>query len=382
MRIYLDYAAASPLRDEVAERARIVNVDAGFNPSSPHAEGRRARALLDAARDRVAACIGAVRSEVTFAGSGTEADNLALLGVMRAIGPPGHVVASATEHHAIVRALDRLRDEGFTASVVPVEADGRVHPERFARALTPQTKLASVMYANNEIGTVQPVAELARIARERGVLFHTDAIAAASWLPLDVAELGVDLLSLSAHKFGGPAGVGILFARSGVPIVPIHYGGAQEAGRRPGSENVAGNVAAAFALELAVGERRGRSEHAAALRDRLEAGIIAAIPGVRVNGAGAPRLPNMLNVSFDAVESEALLIALDLEGIAASAGSACTSGALEPSHVLLALGLPKRWRTGAIRFSLGTATGASEIDRVLAILPRLVASLRRPAPAL
>jgi len=369
------------MRAEVARYVGDVNVDASLNPSSPHAEGRRARALLDAARDRVAACIGAARSEAIFTGSGTESDNLALLGVMRAIGPPGHVVASAIEHHAIVRALDRLREEGFGVSVVPVEPDGRVDPARFAQALTPQTKLASIMYASNEIGTVQPVAELARIAHERGALFHTDATAAASWLPLDVGELGVDLLSLSGHKFGGPAGTGILYVRKGVPIVPIFYGGAQEAGRRPGSENVAGSAATAFALELAVAERAGRTERAAVLRDRLEAGILAAVPGVRVNGAGAPRLPNVLNVSFDAVESAALLIALDLEGIAASAGSACTSGALEPSHVLLALGLPKRWRTGTIRFSLGIATRPDEIDRVLAILPRLVAELRTPAAA-
>ena len=356
-------------------------VDEGFNPSSQHAEGRRAKAALDDARDRIAASLGVSRSEVLFTSGGTESNDLALLGAMRAAGPGGHVVVSAVEHHAVMRAVDRLREEGFSASVVPVEPTGRVDPGRFAAALTPQTKLACVMYANNEVGTVQPVGELARIARERGVLFHTDAVAAARWLPLDAATLGADLLAISSHKLGAPAGTGVLYVRKGVALTPILYGGAQEFARRPGTENLLGIRATALALELATAERAAAHPRVAALRDRLESSILAAIPGVRVNGAGAERVPNVLNVSFDAVEAPALLIALDLEGIAASSGTACASGVLEPSHVLVSLGLPSRWRSGAIRFSLGTATASHEVERVAAVLPALVARLREPAGA-
>ncbi len=375
-RIYLDNAATTALRPEVVTAMR--ESEAEYNPSSLHTEGRRARAALDAARERVATLLGVTRNEIVFTSSGTESNNLALLGVMRAGGAGAHVVAPAIEHHAVLEALERLHEEGFQTTVLPVSSDGRVDPREFEAALRPGTLLASVAYANNEIGTIQPIAELAAIARERGVRLHCDAVQAASWLPLGVGALGVDLLSLSAHKIGGPRGAGLLYVRSGVPLAPILYGGGQESGRRSGTQNLPAIAGMARALEIAVGEREANAARVEALRNRLEAGIRAGVPDVRINGA-PPRLPNHLNVSFAGVESAALLIALDLAGVAVSAGSACTSGSLEPSHVLLAIGLEERWQTGPIRFTLGVESTAAEIDRVLALLPPLVAELRSPA---
>jgi cysteine desulfurase len=379
-RIYLDNAATTPLRTEVADAMREAFAESGFfNPSSLHAEGRRARGVLDGARDRVASTLGTSRKEITFTASGTEADNQALLGVVRGIGRRGHVVASCIEHHAVIHALECLREDGFDVTLLPVGSQGLVDPAVFAAALRADTLLASVMYANNEIGTVQPIAELAAIAHDRGVLFHTDAVQAPGWLPIDVRRLGVDLLSLSGHKFGGPQGVGLLYVRAGTAIAPIFRGGGQEFGRRAGTENVIGIAGLARALELAVEEQPEREPRIAGLRDRFEASIRSTVDDVRVNGAGAPRLANNLNVSFAGVESEALLIRLDLEGVAVSAGSACTSGALEPSHVIAALGLEPRWLEGPIRFSLGATTSSDEIDRVLTVLPRVVADLRSRA---
>ncbi|MGA8576332.1 MAG: cysteine desulfurase family protein [Candidatus Cybelea sp.] len=378
-RIYLDNAATTPLRAEVG--AAVREAEANYNPSSLHAEGRRARAALDSARERIASLLGVRRNEIVFTASGTESDNLAVLGVARAAVAGAHVVTTAVEHHAVLGALDRLRVEGFETTLLPVASDGRVDPGEFEAALRPSTILASVMYANNEIGTVQPIAELALIARRRGVFLHTDAVQAASWLPLGVPGLGVDLLTLSAHKFGGPRGIGLLYAGSGVPLTPTIYGGGQEFGRRSGTQNLPGIVGMALALELAASERARVSDRVAPLRDRLEAGILAGIPDVRINGA-APRLPNYLNVSFAGVDSAALLIALDLAGIAVSAGSACTSGSLEASHVLGAMSLEERWQTSAIRFTLGVATSSAEIDRVLDVLPSTVAGLRSPATSL
>jgi len=378
-RIYLDYAASAPVSAEVAEAMRAAGEDAGFNPSSLHAEGRRARALLDAARDAVAASLGARRSEITFTGSGTEANHLALTGVVRALGWKGHVVASAVEHHAVLRATDELREIGCEVTIVPVDRDGRVDPEQFSAALRDDTVIASVMYANNEIGTVQPVEELAAIARARGVVFHSDAVQAAAWLPLDTATLGVDLLSLSAHKLHGPKGAGVLFVRTGTPIAAAVPGGGQEFGRRSGTENLAGIAGTAAALKRAAEGRVANSPRVTSLRERLEAGLAASIPGVRINGSGAARLPSIVSATFPGVDSESLLARLDLAGVAVSAGSACTSGALEPSHVLSALGTGTSDAT--IRFSLGVPTTLEEIDRVTAMLPPIVASLRRTSPA-
>lgn len=374
-RIYLDNAATTPLRREVVDAMDEARGDA-YNPSSIHAEGRRARARLDDARDRVAACLGASRKEIVFTGSGTESDNAAILGAVQASGRKGHVLASAIDHHAVLHSLDALAAQGHAVELLPVDERGAVDPAAFAAALRPATILASIFYANNEIGTVTPVAELARIARERGVLFHTDAVQAPGWLPVDVASLGADLISISAHKFEGPKGVGVLYVRTGVVLDPIVHGGGQEFGRRSGTENVIGAVGLARALELATSGRAKRAERVALLRDRLESGIRASIPDVRFNGAGGPRLPGNSNVSFAGALSEELLLQLDLAGVAVSAGSACTSGAIEPSHVIAALGTDPRWRSGPIRFSLGRTTSEEEIDRVLALLPGVVAAVQ------
>lgn len=373
-RIYLDYAASAPPSPEVVAAMQTV---AGYNPSSLHAEGRRAKAELDTARDGIAALLGARRSEVTFTGSGTESDNLALTGVVRAAGWRGHVVATAIEHHAVLHALDGLRELGCDVTLVPVDADGSVDPERFAAALRDDTVLASMMYANNETGTIEPVAEVAAIARARGILFHTDAVQAAAWLPLDVDTLGVDLLSLSAHKFHGPEGVGILYVRTGTPLAAVIPGGGQEFGRRAGTENVAGAAGAAAALTGADAGRATNAERILQLRLRLEQGIVAGVPGVRINGRGAPRLPSIVSATFAGVDPEALLARLDLAGVAVSAGSACTSGTLEPSHVIRAIGGDAADAT--IRFSLGAPTTRAEIDRVLDLLPTIVGGLRRTA---
>ncbi len=376
-RIYLDYAATTPLRPEALEAMLPFLSAGGFNPSSLHAEGRAARAALDDARDRVAAALGVHRREITFVGSGSEADTHALLGAARAARSRGrHVVASAIEHHAVLHALDALRDEGFEVTLVPVDERGLVDPAAFEAALRPDTVLASIMLANNEIGVVQPVARLAARARDRGAIVHTDAVQAAGWLPLRPTELGVDLLALSGHKFSGPKGTGVLYVRDGTPLGPLVHGGGQEFGRRAGTENLAGIVGLARALELAVAGQAERAVRIGTLRDRLEAGIVASVGEVRVNGAGAPRLPNNCNLSFAGIDSETLLMRLDLAGVAVSAGSACTSGALEPSHVIAALGIDPRWHRGTIRFSLGDATTPGEIDRVLALLPRITAEVR------
>jgi cysteine desulfurase len=373
-RIYLDHAATTPARPEVV--AAMVPLLGGYNPNSLHAEGRAARAALDGAREDVARVLGAAPREIVFTGGGSESIALAVIGAARAASGRGrHVVTVATEHHAVLHAVDVLERDGWQVTRLPVDARGLVDPAAFAAALTRQTALASVMLANNEIGVVQPVAELARIARERGVLLHTDAIQAPGWLPLDVDALGVDLLSLSGHKFHGPKGVGALYVRRGTVVEPLIVGGGQEHGLRAGTENVAGIAGFAVALTLADTQRPVTAPRVAALRDQLEAGVVAAVPDVVVNGAGAQRTANNLSVAFADVPSDALLIRLDLEGIAASAGSACAAGSLEPSHVSAALGLDERHRRGVIRFSLGRETTQSHIEAVLARLPTLLASM-------
>ena len=376
-RIYLDHAATTPVDPDVVSAMLPFFSQTAFNPSSLHAEGRAARAALDDARDRVARILGATRKEITFVGSGTEADNQAILGAARARAGRGrHIVSTAIEHHAVLHALDALTAEGFEVTLLPVDDRGLVDVKAFEEALRPDTTLASVMYANNEIGVIEPIAQLAAAARKRGVLFHTDAVQAAGWLSLDVHELGVDLLSISAHKFYGPKGVGVLYVRSGVELPALLHGGGQEFGRRSGTENVAGIVGLAAALERSAAEREERVQRIGALRDVLEMGIRSEIADVRINGAGAPRLPNHLNVSFAHADSESLLMRLDLEGIAVSAGSACTSGVLEPSHVIAALGIDPLWHEGVLRFSLGAGTSRQEIERVLALLPGVAAAIR------
>ena len=376
-RIYLDNAATTPVRPEALEAMLPYFTESGHNASSVHSEGRAARSALDSARTRVARCIGAKSKEVVFTGGGSEADNLALIGAARGLRDRGrHLVSTAVEHHAILHALDALRHEGFEITLLAVDGQGRLDVETFEAALRPDTILASVMYVNNEIGTVQPISRLAAAASARRILFHTDAVQAAAYLPIDVRRLGVDMLSIAAHKFYGPKGVGALYVREGIPLEPIIHGGSQEFSKRAGTENVAGIAGLAAALELALDERTEIAARVATLRDRFEEEVLARIAGVLVNGGQALRAPHISNLSFLGVTSEQLLMRLDIDGVAVSAGSACASGAIEPSHVIAALGLPEAWMRGVIRFSLGRTTTQAQIDRVVELLERAVADLR------
>ena len=376
-RIYLDHAATTPARAEVIA-AMVPLLGAGsYNPSSLYGEGRAARAALDAARATVASVLGAKPREIVFTSGGSESNALAIVGAAQASGARGkHVISSAIEHHAVLQTLAVLEAEGWSITRLPVDSDGRVSVDAFRAALRADTTLATIMLANNEIGTIQPVAELAAIARSRGVIFHTDATQAPGQLLLDVDLLGIDLMTISAHKFSGPKGVGALYVRTGTPLAPQIVGGGQEHGLRAGTENVAGIVGLATALLLAHVERPEAAPRIEGLRDRLESGIMTAIPAARVNARGVARLPNNLSIAFEGVLADALLIRLDLEGVAASAGSACAAGSLEPSHVMEALCLPEAFRSGVIRFSLGRATTEDEIDRVVGLLPDLVAANR------
>jgi cysteine desulfurase len=376
--IYLDYAATTPLRAE-ARAAMAPFLDTVYgNPSSIHAAGQAARRALDEARDRVAGAIGARGEEILFTSGGTEADNLALTGVFLAEYPArDHLITAATEHHAVLDTCEFLRGLGAEVTLLPVDGDGRVDPAAVAAAITPRTCLVSIMAANNEIGTLAPLPEIARVTREAGIPFHTDAVQWAGALPLDVEVLGVELLTLSAHKFYGPKGAGALYLRRGTRLTPLLHGGGQERGRRAGTENVAGIAGMARALELAVAEIPTEAPRLTALRDRLLAALQDTLPDVILNGHPSDRLPNNLNVSFPGVDNELLLLNLDLEGMAASAGSACTAGSLEPSHVIAALGAsPERLR-GSIRLSLGHETTEAEIDAVVERLVPIVRRLRR-----
>ena len=374
-RIYLDHAATTVARPEVI--AAMVPLLAAGNPSSLHAEGRAAHALLDDARERVARVLGAKAREIVFTGGGSESNNLAILGVARALRDRGrHIISSDFEHHAVLHALDVLREDGFEITLLPVGSQGVLDPGAFRAAIRPDTILASIMLANNEIGTIQPVAALAAIARERGVTTHTDAVQAPAYLDINVDTLGVDLLSIAGHKLSGPKGTGVLYVRTGTPLVSLIVGGGQESGLRAGTENLAGIVGLATGLALANAERAEVVQRVATLRDRLEAAIRAEIPDVRINGAASPRLANSLSVAFGDAASDLLLINLDLAGIAASAGSACAAGSIEPSHVIAALGLPTHFARGVIRFSLGRVTSGRDIERVSQVLPAIVRAVR------
>ena len=348
------------------------------NPSSVHRHGQQAKTALDEARAAVARLLGAEPTAVVFTSGGSEADNLAIRGSAVALAGSGrrHLVASAIEHEAVLQTLKALSKQGWTTTLVGVGASGVVTPELVAEAITDQTALVSVMHANNEIGTIQPVADLARLAHARGALFHTDAVQSVGKLAVDVRELDVDLLSLSAHKFNGPKGVGALWVRRGTRLTSHTTGGKQERNRRAGTENVPAIVGLGAAARLALDKSSADTDRVGALRDRLERGILTGVPGTVVNGDPARRVANTCNISFDRVEAEALLIALDLDGIAVSTGSACSSGALEPSHVLRAMGFSAHRTQNSIRFSLGLGNTADEVDRVLAILPGIVDRLR------
>ena len=363
----------------VADRMAAVLRDDFGNPSSIHHFGQRTKAIIDQARSAVAGLIGADPSEIAFTSGGTESDNLAIRGASEAFErtPRRHLIASAIEHEAVLNTLKALSKRGCDTTLLPVGDTGIVSPDDLRAALRDDTALVSVMHANNEIGTVQPIAELAQIARARGALVHTDAVQSAGKIPVDVKVLGVDMLSISAHKFYGPKGIGAIWIRRGIRLLPTMTGGKQERGRRAGTENVAGIVGMGVAAELARAKMAEEGARVSALRDRLEEGILGAVAGTVVNGVRAPRVPNTTNLSFDRVEAESLLIALDLEGIAVSTGSACSSGTLEPSHVLKAMGFPSHRTQNSIRFSLGASNTQADVDHVIAVLPGLVEKLRQ-----
>ena len=376
-RIYLDYAATTPLRPEVrAAMEPYLTADGFGNPSSLHADGQRAKRALDAARDTLAQALGAQFSEITFTSSGTEADNAALIGVLLARGPGSHLITTQIEHEAVgetARFLERL---GFGITLVPVDEWGRVSPQTVADALTDRTALVSVMHANNEVGTTQPVREIADLVHARGAYFHTDAVQTFSQMPVNVHDLGADLLTISAHKIYGPKGAGALYVRSGIPIEPLLHGGGQERERRAGTENVAALVGFGEAVRRMLPEREAEAARLSCLRDFFLTKLRRRIPSVILNGHPTERLPNNLNVSFPGLDAEILLLALDRAGVSASSGSACTSGSIEPSHVLAAMGLPDERVKSAIRLTLGRGTTPEQIARTVEILAGIVERLR------
>jgi cysteine desulfurase len=389
-RIYMDANATTPLLPEVFEAMRPFLLESFGNASSIHQQGQHARAAVDQARESVVRLLHCRASEIVFTSGGTESDNLALFGVLQ---PGDHLVTSQTEHHAVLHAAEALEKRGVAVTYLPCDVSGLIDPASLREALRPSTRLVSIILANNETGTIQPVAELAAIAKAHGALFHTDAVQAAGKLPIDLAgELrDVSLLSIAGHKMYAPQGTGILFVRRNVRLNPLFHGGTHERQRRAGTENVAGIVALGRAAEIAADwlassaedERAGDCSNPAALaglRDRLERMLLAEIPKSGVNGAGTPRTPNTANLWFDHVEAEALVIALDLKGISVSGGSACQSGATEPSHVLTAMGLSPARARASIRFSLSRLTTADEVDEVLRIVPEAVTRLRSLSP--
>ena len=377
-RVYLDHNATTPVHPAVVEAmTKVLREDFG-NPSSVHHFGQRAKSAMDQARNSVASLIGADPSEVVFTSGGTESDNFAIRGAAEALDATRrrHLIATTIEHEAVLNTLKALARRGRPTTLLRVDGTGIVAPDALKEALTDDTAVVSVMHANNEIGTIQPILELARIAHDRGALFHTDAVQTAGKVTVDVKALDVDLLSISAHKFYGPKGVGALWIRRGLRLLPVLTGGKHERSRRAGTENVAGIVGMGVAATLAAAKIDEEAKRISTLRDRLEEGVLRAVPGTIVNGARSPRVPNTTNISFDRIEAESLLIALDLEGVAVSTGSACSSGTLEPSHVLKAMGFPPHRTQNSIRFSLGAANTEADVDRVVAILPGIVDKLR------
>jgi cysteine desulfurase len=378
--IYLDHAATTPLRQEAYEAMIPYLTESFGNPSSIHAFGRKVRKDLEDARERVANALKVQPREIFFTGGGTEADNIAILGVAARLKDKGrHIITSAVEHHAVLHTCEALEKQGYALTVLPVDKYGMVTPADLEKAIGAETILVSIMHANNEVGTVQPIKELAAIAHERGALFHTDAVQTVGNISVDIEELGVDLLSASAHKIYGPKGVGLLYVRKGTKLANIAYGGAQERSIRPGTENVAGIMGFARALELAVAEQPETSRHLTVLRDKLIKGLTA-LPDVCLNGHPQQRLPGNANVSVERVEGESLILSLDMAGIAVSSGSACTSGSLEPSHVLMAMGLSHQRAHGSLRFTLGKSTSAEDIDYVLEVMPGIIERLRQMSP--
>ncbi len=378
--IYLDHAATTPLDPRVREVMEPYLGSMFANASSVHWHGRQTKAALEAARATVAQAIGAHPSEVFFTSGGTEADNLAVLGT--AAARQGRVITAASEHHAVLDACLYLRSRGASVHVLPVNGEGTVDPAIVERELQHGAACISVMHANNEVGTVQPVREIADLAAAYGAIVHTDAVQSVGKIPVSVDDLGVHLLSLSAHKFYGPKGIGVLYIRRGVEVEPLVHGGGQERGKRPGTENVAMAVGCAEALRLAVAEREESMARLVLLRDRLEQALTGTFPAAVVNGSRTNRLPQLLSVSFDAarapMEGEMLVTNLDLEGISVSSGSACTSGSVQPSHVLLAMGRDQATAKATVRFSFGSASTAEDVDTVLSVMQRVIGRMVRP----
>ena len=390
-RVYLDHNATTPVEPEVLQ-AMLPYLSGEFgNAASIHTPGQRARAAVETAREQVAALIGARSQEVVFTSGGTESDNHAIFGIVRGGSRAGaasgaqkeakHVITAQIEHEAVLNACQALEKEGGAVTYLPVNSSGLINVEELRDAIGPETALISVMHANNELGTVQPLEEIGKVAAQNDIYFHTDAVQSAGKIPIDVASLGVDLLSISGHKFYAPKGIGALYIRGGTRLRQLLYGGHHQRGFRPGTENVPGIVGLGKAAELA---RRALEEDASRislLRDELERGLLARIPHARANAAAAPRTPNTANITFPGIEGEALVIALDLKGLACSTGAACSSGAVEPSHVLTAIGLPPEEARASIRFSLGRHTSSADVASALEAVPGAVAQLRQLSPA-
>ena len=382
-RIYLDYTATTPTHPDVVKAMLPYFTDVFGNPSSIHSYGQEGKGAIEEARVKVAELIGAQDEEIVFTSGGTEADNFALKGVAYANEKRGnHIIASPIEHHAVMETCKLLEQRGFRVTFLPVDGYGLVDPDDVRRAITSETILISVMHANNEIGTIEPIAEIGKLAREAEICFHTDAVQTVGHIPVDVDEFGVDLLSLSAHKLYGPKGVGALYIRKGTKITPFMHGGEQERRRRASTENIPGIVGLGKAVELVRQEMSEEAERLTLLRDRLIKGLMEQIDHVHLNGHPRARLPNNVNVSIDFVEGESMVLNLDMEGICASTGSACSSASLEPSHVLLAMGVLPEQAHGSLRLTLGRWTIKEDIQRVLEVLPRIVAKLRAMSPLL
>jgi len=382
-RVYLDHNATTPVACEVLESVLPYLSGEYGNAASIHTFGQKARGAVETAREQVAALIGARAQEIVFTSGGTEADNHAIFGAVAAAGPSSsspHVITSSIEHEAVLNACQALEEQSMDVTYLAVDPDGRVHPDELRRAVRKETALITIMHANNELGTVQPLEDIGRIAAAADVYFHTDAVQSTGKLPIDVNALGVDLLTLSGHKFYAPKGVGALYIRSGTRLRQLLYGGHHQRGFRPGTENVPGIVGLGKAAELARQSMDQDAIRISALRDRLEQGLLERVPHSRVNAANAPRTPNTANLTFHGLEGEALVIALDLKGLACSTGAACSSGAVEPSHVLTAIGLPPEEARASLRFSLGRHTTVTDIDFALEIVPVAVHQLRELSP--
>ena len=376
-RVYMDHNATTPVHPEVLEAMMPFFQDQFGNASSIHWAGREVKKYLDEAREKVAALLHASPEEVIFTGCGTESDNMAIKGVAFALRERGrHIITTQVEHHAVLHTCQFLEKIGYKVTYLPVDGDGLIDLEELRRSITEETVLITIMFANNETGTIFPVQEIGKIAREKGVIFHTDAVQAVGKLPIDLQQLPVDILSLSGHKLYAPKGIGAQYIRKGTKVTSLIHGGAQERNRRAGTENIPYIIGLGKASEIALRDWPKRRTHLSALRDRLHQGFIKRIPHVKLNGHATQRLPNTLNLSFLYIEGESLLLNLDLEGIAVSSGSACTSGSLDPSHVLLAMGIPHEIAQSAIRFSLGWNNTEEDVDYVVEVFPKIVQRLQ------